>query len=297
VRDAELPLKGLLYLPLGSSSTICIGASSTIAMANNPVAIDSRFEIRKLDIGHLPWVLAIVAHSTCLCSPLWNLVYPDNQIERAYEYHVTGEYLISHGLKSGISYGVFDKEYKFKRPESAATGGKLYWDYGNETATKDELLEQMDFPLVSVALSYDAANPLDMEKMGPVTETMPLFGTLYVHLTAEDKRGPSFWGAKPPGEILIRGGTATRSDCEGLGLMKGLTYRLMREAARDGYQGIHIDTAHEAVNHVWEHPPEPFKASVISTLDASTFEEEREGRVIKPFAPSTMVMKRIYVAL
>jgi hypothetical protein len=35
-----------------------------------------------------------------------------------------------------------------KRPESAATGGKLYWNLEDENATESDLAEQMDFPSV-----------------------------------------------------------------------------------------------------------------------------------------------------
>ena len=41
------------------------------------------------------------------------------------------------------------------------------------------LLQQMDFPLVSVALSYDGSNPLDMQRLMALVEVLPLFGTLY----------------------------------------------------------------------------------------------------------------------
>ncbi len=38
------------------------------------------------------------------------------------------DYLCMHQIASGHSLGVFDREYQFRRPESASTGGKLYWD-------------------------------------------------------------------------------------------------------------------------------------------------------------------------
>lgn len=58
-------------------------------------------------------------------------------------------------------------EYKFKRPTSKPEG-RLYWDATHPSAdeTGTELLEQMDFPLSSIALAYDGINDLDLQKLG-----------------------------------------------------------------------------------------------------------------------------------
>jgi hypothetical protein len=63
---------------------------------------------------------------------------------------------------------VFDTQYKFKRSESVATGGKLYWDEKDFEVDSKILLEQTGFPLCSVALSYDLIVPLDMPSMAPL---------------------------------------------------------------------------------------------------------------------------------
>jgi hypothetical protein len=44
-----------------------------------------------------------------------------------------------------MSFGAFDTEYKYKRLESAATEGKLYWDEKEVDAENRTLLEQIDF--------------------------------------------------------------------------------------------------------------------------------------------------------
>src|SRR5258708_2622357 len=125
---------------------------------HNPTKLSSRFEIRKLTSEHVMWAAAIIIHSNVHYSPIWSVVYPENKADRCYKGLSATTYLIEHQIDSGLSYGVFDTQYKFKRPESAITGGKLYWDEKDLSVTKEQLLEQMDFPLVSIAMSYDGAN-------------------------------------------------------------------------------------------------------------------------------------------
>ncbi len=57
-------------------------------------------------------------------------------------------------------------------------GGALYWDLADESVSSDTLLEQMDFPLVSVALAYDGFNALEMDKMGPLMAALLPFGAV-----------------------------------------------------------------------------------------------------------------------
>ena len=99
------------------------------------------------------------------------------------------DYLINHQIDSGMSFGIFDLEYK--RPESAATRGKLYWDEKELHIDGPTLLKQMDFPLCSVALAYDGINEFDLPKMMPLIETLPLFATLFHELEIIDKRDPA----------------------------------------------------------------------------------------------------------
>ena len=126
-----------------------------------------RYEIRKLGPEHLDWIKAILTHSNIYCSPIWKVLYPDDKAKRAYVMLNNLDYHVLHGINSGHSYGAFDTEYQFKRPESAATGGKLYWDFDNLNATGEELLVQMDFPLASIALAYDGFNEMDFAQLEP----------------------------------------------------------------------------------------------------------------------------------
>jgi len=247
---------------------------------------------------HLDWIKAICVHSNMYCSPIWPLLYPDNKPERLYAGFKVADYLMRHQVESDMSFGIFDKEYKFKRPESAATGGKLYWDEKNTAITGDELVAQMDFPLVTIAMAYDGIHALDMEQIAPLIAVLPAFGTVYHALEATDPRDKASWEPKGPNEVLMRNATSSRQDYEGLGLMGRLARFLMREAAAKGYRLINIEAAHDAVAHVWLNPPAPFKGELISVLDPTEYEEENEkGEKFKPLAPMTQICKKIVVHL
>ncbi|KAF2251619.1 hypothetical protein BU26DRAFT_240503 [Trematosphaeria pertusa] len=268
----------------------------------NPFSLPPRYEIRKLGPEHFPWANAIVVHSNLFHSPVWPNLYPDKLTERAHAAYEAGEYLWMHQINSGMSFGVFDTAYTFKCAESKAAGGKLYWDK-REPGIQDtqglkaegmRLLEQMDFPLVSVALAYDAANPLDMEKMGPLMAAIPHFGLLYHILATRDTRDPASWQPKAHGEVLLRNATSTRHDYEGEGLMAGLARWLMRESDARGYRGIQIECVNDAVDHVWSKPPSPYEGILVSEFHTGTWKDE-EGNLA--FAPTSQRVTKVYVDL
>lgn len=231
---------------------------------------------------------------------MWPLCYPKDKTERLLQAFREGaEYLVQHQISSGHSFGVFDLEYRFKRDESKPDG-KLYWDVDNVGATADELLEQMDFPLVSVAMSYDGNKPLDMAQMAPLINVLPLFASVYHYLTLGDARGDD-WKPTGPNQVLMRNATATRRDAEGHGLMRKLAEFLKRYAAEQGFRGINIECLQDAVTKVWLTPPSPFKGTLASEFRCDQLEEDREvdGEMvkIKLFAPSAQRITRIFVDL
>ena len=75
------------------------------------------------------------------------LTYTRDQIDRVYRMQRDLLDFVALNAKTGYSYGVLDEDNKFKRPESAAEGVKLYWDPENFEATGAELLKQMTFRL------------------------------------------------------------------------------------------------------------------------------------------------------
>ncbi|KAJ2975964.1 hypothetical protein NQ176_g5226 [Zarea fungicola] len=110
--------------------------------------LPERYEIRKLGPEHQEWVNAILIHSNMFHSPIWPIVYPDGLTARSMAAYKAAEYLVKHQLESGYSYGIFDKEHKYRTPEAEAAGGLLHWDTDDTTSDGAALLEQMDFPLV-----------------------------------------------------------------------------------------------------------------------------------------------------
>ncbi|KAI0130478.1 hypothetical protein BJ170DRAFT_316110 [Xylariales sp. AK1849] len=267
-------------------------------MSTTTAASTSRYEIRKLDESHIEWALAITSHSNTFHSPMWTPLLRGSLTLSCYTSFKVDEYIIRHQILSGHSLGAFDREYSFKRGESEATGGKLWWNLDDETAGAEQLLEQMDFPLVSVALAYDAMDPLDMALVAPSFEAFPGFATTVEELTMLDTREPATWEASKPGELLLRSATSTRAEYEGRGLMKLLAHDMMARAAQQEFRAIQIESTHPAVTHVWEHPPPPFKGVVVAQLHTKTFSEtDDKGEKTYPFSDADVVLSRCYVTL
>ena len=269
---------------------------------NNPSSLKPRYEIRKLEVEDIPWVIAIVGHSNGFHSTVFPLVHPEDMSGRVHRMVPAADYLVRHQVTSGLSFGVFDTEYQYKTEEAKKLGGKLYWDADEPSIEKEQgmkaagekMLEQMDFPLVSVALSYDANNALDMEKMGDLMVNLPLFPIVYGTLAALDKRDPTSWQPTGPGQVLFRNATSTRRDYEGEGIMAGLARWLMREAAQRGYRGIQIECLSDAVTHVWSKAEEPFKGSVVCEFQAEDWTDEGGNHA---FAPAKQRVTKCYVDL
>ncbi|KAJ5595418.1 uncharacterized protein N7459_001626 [Penicillium hispanicum] len=264
------------------------------------LSLPPQYEIRVLGPEHEEWALAICIQTNIFHNPLWPVVFPEGRTRRVYNSFRAGHYLIRHQIDSGYSLGIFDKEYQFKRPESAATGGKLYWNLEDETATEHDLEEQMDFPLVSIAMAYDGINELDMAQLAPLAapEAFPLFGPVYNTLGNLDKRDPTSWKPTGPGQVLMRNATNTVKAHSGHGLMRQLAEEMMRRSAAQGFRGIQIESANPAVYRVWSNPPDPFKGVVVSQFDTKTYEEKGEsGEMVNPFAPADITLAKIYVEL
>lgn len=252
----------------------------SVATSTNPTNLPARYEIRRLTEEHVPWIIALIFHSSGFHSPIWPLVYPDVKA-RVIRGFPKADYLYRHQVLSGHSFGVFDLEYQFKREESKPDG-KLYWDLDNIDVSPEELLEQMDFPLVSVAMAYDGTDPLDLESMGPMLEILPGFLVIYSMLHERDVHRDSRQPTAPK-QIMLRNGTATRHDYEGKGLTRKLSEFLMRYAAEQGFQSIEIASAHDAVCKVWSTPPPPFKSTMICDFNTQDAVEEKQvdGETVK----------------
>ncbi|KAK5992682.1 hypothetical protein PT974_06097 [Cladobotryum mycophilum] len=257
------------------------------------MSLPSRYDIRTLEPKHSEWVAAIIAHSMILHSPAWSVVYANNATQQTYLFVKALKYHVDKNIASGLSLGVFDNEYRFKREESAAAGGGLYWDESDESADGAKLLEQMDFPLVSVALSDDSFLGPDEAKMRPLIEALPDFIPVKEMFGREDTRDAGSWEAKGAGE-----------DYQGKGLMKALAHRTMRDAAERGFRAIMIDSMADAVKHVWANPPPPFRSEIVCSwnvwdcvVDGEGEGEGEAGEKRYPFRPSKQESARVYCIL
>ncbi|KAG8157712.1 hypothetical protein KVR01_012374 [Diaporthe batatas] len=260
----------------------------------NPTNLPPRYEIRKLEPEHAQWVGAIMCHSNVFHSTIFPNVYPEAMGARFNRMMQGAGYLVHHQISSGMSIGVFDKEYQYKKPESALTNGRFYWDPEHNDYTREELLEAMDFPLVSIALCYDGIDKLDNDRMEPLVATLPVFGTCYAELDRRDPRPLQSWRpAKRRGEILMRNATSTRYEYEGKGIMGALARHLMRDAAARGYKAVNIECFNDAVTHVWSEPPSPFKGEVVASFRTDEYEEEHDGKKVKPFASANAIAKQL----
>ncbi|KAK5656965.1 hypothetical protein OQA88_3488 [Cercophora sp. LCS_1] len=267
-------------------------------MTTNTLNLPPRFETRKLEPKHTPWAQALLSHSTMFCSPIWPVLCPTDKTVRTYRCFTALQHLCARNIASGYSYGVFDKEYVLKRPESVFEGGKLYWDETNLDATGDELLKQMDFPLVSVAMAYDGGEKRGESDWAGVIETILRLGTLLMTIDKLDERDKKIWKPEGLGEVMYRGGTSTRRDYEGFKLARSMADWLMREAAGLGFRGMQVGVAHPAIERIFLNPPAPFRGEVVSRIDALMFEELMDGEVVKPFeACGDVPMVRIWVSL
>ncbi|EHK25947.1 uncharacterized protein TRIVIDRAFT_35831 [Trichoderma virens Gv29-8] len=257
-----------------------------------------RYEIRPLELKHCTWAQAIVALSNVYQTTVWTASCPDNLTRRTYDAYKGMAYLIQHQIESGHSLGVFDKEYEFKRSESAATSGRLYWNIDDEAAGVSKLLEQMDFPLVSVAMAYDSFDPLDPERLVDMMAALPGFGSAMGALQAADQRIDSSWKATGPGQVLFRAATSTRNEYEGKGIMKSLAHYLMRTSAAKGFRAIQIECVSDAVIHVWSHPPAPFHTDLVSEINSmDVVAEDESGNEYYPLRPSKQRLCKLYCRL
>lgn len=261
-------------------------------------SLPPQYEIRVLGPEHEEWARAICLFTNLFHNPLWPVVYPENKTQRLYKSFQPAHYLIKHQIDSGYSLGIFYKDYKFKRPESAATGGKLYWNLDDESATESELEDQMDFPLVSIAMAYDGINQLDMNQIMPLVGILPLYATIVKAVEERDPRDPASWKPTGPRQVLMRNATNTMKAHSGHGLMRMLAEDMMRRSAAVGFRGIQIESANDAVLKVWSTPPAPFKGTIICQFHTMTYEENAEsGEILYPFRPANLSIARIYVDL
>ena len=265
----------------------------------NPSPLPSRYQIRRLIQKDKRASAAILCHSNIFHSTVFTKVYPDNLGQRFNDLVASADGYLEHCFASGLSYGVFDTEFPYKHESSRAAGGAFLWSPNDPPSDSASLLAAMDFPLVSIALSHDEGDPLQMIHKAPLVEVLPVFATADGLLEEREPHGAAYRESKELGVVLKRSGTSTRLDYEGKGLMGGAARWLMREAQLRGYKTILIDAFNDAVTHVWTHPKQKgMSGEIVSEFNAQDMVEKKEdGTVIKLFGTSTQRVTRAWVKL
>ncbi|KAI8623382.1 hypothetical protein F5Y19DRAFT_468541 [Xylariaceae sp. FL1651] len=254
------------------------------------VRLPARYEIRRLGPEIEPWIRALAAYILMLDFQIFSPLYKDRQlVRRLLEDNPKRKASGLHCLKSGLSYRIFDKEYQFKKPESIATGGAVYWheidpkEPNLEITGPQRLLDAMDFPLISFALSCDKADPTPPEVYAATSQFIEEYEYTRTLAPTASSSNSEVEELKK-GEVLVRSGTATRRDYLGHGLMKSLSHFVMHDAHARGFKKIEILVLHDAVSKVWSNPPAPYTAEVVAQTDIREGEVEVDGKKIKPFS-------------
>jgi hypothetical protein len=293
-------------------------------MASNFVQVPDGYEIRPLKLRHLRWAAAIVAQTMAFDSPIFTKMFPSDQAQLDYDIYHAIKPSSKHCIKSGHSLGVFVKDWKPRYPESeergteegdtentdtdnedtdkgSEKGAALCWNFADPSATREELLDQMDFPLVAIAMHKDAAVPMPKhpdghksygEVMGEAHLTV---NKVLQHLDEPQQGDPTTPILK--GQVLKNSGRHTRRDHGRKGLSRALAHGAMKTMADKGYRRIVIQTMNEAVNRVWENPPAPWKAIMRSAFKTTAERDPRTGEEIDSgvFNGADVVCKRIWV--
>jgi hypothetical protein len=155
----------------------------------------------------------------------------------------------------------------------------------------------MDFPLVSILLFCDATTVYDMKQFKPAMEVLPGMAILNKVTVQNDVRSKDEREVKTPGEQVHCRGAATIASYTSHGLMKGLSQFVLSEFAGMGYKTAQQSALHPAVAKIWTDVPAPFTARVVSEADPAAYEEDVDGKLVKPLGASKTLCWRIIVSL
>ena len=252
------------------------------------IQLPARYELRRLEPKHSEWFKAIITHTTMYQNDVFAPLYLGQQARLCLQISRSLQGHYDPILAAGLSFGIFDKEYKYKRPISEASGGALYWAELNEQDPDLEangrklLSDHMDFPLVSVAGALDIASGMVGPHRERLVKMLPHASMLLAlsppssaNSDARDRNDDddekkdlkveteaSATTSPSTGQVMVRTGTATVDGYTGQGFMKTLSHYLMHNALEKGFKMIQIIVGSQAVCHVWSNAPPPFRAEV-----------------------------------
>ncbi|KAI1136417.1 hypothetical protein F5Y05DRAFT_107999 [Hypoxylon sp. FL0543] len=261
------------------------------------VELPARYEIRVITPDLADWISALSFFSHFYESPIWGAIYDGRQATEAVKaYQVCKPFyqMPEMAAKNGLSFCIWDKEFVFKKPESAAKGGACYWDDFDlndsdlDAGGRQKLLDALDFPLVGFGLSFDKFLPGDQKEWDAVNAALPLNPPMGKYYEAHDPRPKGSWEPTAAGQVIERVGTGTRDGFHGQGLMKGLAKYIMLEMKARGYRGIQINCGAPQVHHVWSNPPKPFRSSTVGTFPTWIYETENDEKKVKPYEKSKL---------
>ncbi|KAH8205125.1 hypothetical protein TruAng_000690 [Truncatella angustata] len=253
------------------------------------VNLPSQYEIRRIQPEHEDWCRALMLQGMLLRAPVWRPIISEPKVKTILESFQLLESYYTFHFRNGLSYALYDTEYKFKRPESVKTGGALYWDeidIGDpELEEKGEqlMLEKMDFPIVALALSYDMFEPPPREAFGTMATVAPLWGAMIAQYGEATNGIGDFPKPTSSGQYAHRSGCVTRADYEGQNLGRLFTWWVMLEMSSRGYQGLAVGAGNSAISRIWLHPDVPFLSKILMTNDMGQIEIEMNGEKVLPF--------------
>ncbi|KAK8139021.1 hypothetical protein PG984_002401 [Apiospora sp. TS-2023a] len=274
------------------------------------IQLPSRYTIRPIDAGVAAWAKALAVQGFLLGPSIWSplMAAPKTRSAlRAFD-ALHGYYM--HAVESGVSYGVFDSEYEFARPESKSTaaaaaassngdsihgnengteyepsGGAVYWHELDPDTDPDDfengggarrMVAGMDFPLVCVALSCDLA-----AKPGPdIVEALHAFFPL--------QRGSASTGATATRGPRGRGSPAASARSV-LGWVSALNHFVMLDLKARGFRAMNAGIGVPSVYRNWMNAPAGCRSYAYLDLNILEIEvEDNGGRKVKPYADSGM---------
>ena len=250
-----------------------------------------RYEIRKIGPEVAEWCKALTIYGFLLRTSIWTPIIPEPKPATALKALENLSDYFDHAINSGLSYGIFDTEYQYKRPQSVGTGGALYWAEldPQDSDLAEEMIEGMDFPLVSLALTYDFFYQRKADFEPPMLELIPLHPQVMMLLGQADPRPSESWLPHAAGEVVCRTGTVTKPGYERQGLMGALSKFVILQLKHFGFRGLIIGTAGSAVHRVYTEPPNGVKSTVLHHYDVEAMElEEQDGRKIRPYVGSDL---------
>ncbi|KAI8635492.1 hypothetical protein F5Y19DRAFT_12965 [Xylariaceae sp. FL1651] len=280
---------------------------SEVITDTHGIALPSRYVVRRLDSSVRDWVIAMGIEGFMLRdASLWKPLLPFPKTANALRglEKMAGHY--QHSISSGFSFGIFDTQYVFSRPESAAARRMLHWrandglDPGRpefETYGADQMRDAMDFPLVCIALAFDAFAARDPRATRDMLDLIPLQQQLGAFLgSVSENHGTQKGKGNAPGmeptdfgQVLIRSGCVTRVGYERQGLATALNRFVMLEAKAWGFRGIKVGMGSESMLRGYMNPPEGCRSEVVAQWDFEDIEmEDEDGNIVRPYVGSGM---------